>query len=332
MKKSFKFLLLLFLFILIINVLLQPMSSNDKSTLLVEIKPGTAGRQIGSLLQQKGIIKSKYTFNILLSLRGLDNSLKAGVYELSPSYNLNKVIDVLQEGRVATFKVTIPEGFTIEEIANRLSAITGYDSESFLSVARNGFDRAYIKKNSSSRFRLEGFIYPDTYIIPREYTPREIMAVMINEFEERWLENLEEKYRKGKEYTPYELVTIASLIEKEARLDEEKPLIAGVIYNRLKRNMLLQLDASVQYSLPAYKDRVLYSDLKLDSPYNTYLYPALPPGPISSPGDKSIQAALNPEDSDYLFYFARDDGSHVFSHNYQDHLKKQQQEKMRDKK
>ncbi|NLM96546.1 MAG: endolytic transglycosylase MltG [Halanaerobiaceae bacterium] len=302
--------------------LIQPVNKELETGIRVNIKSGTSVAGIAETLYNHRLIRSRTLFRLLVRFQGMENSLKAGVYNINPGDNLFEIIDQLVKGRVATYRVTIPEGYTVEEIAERLSALTEHSKEDFLRTARSSLGKDYLGNENKTRYPLEGFLYPDTYIIPEGYQVEEIYELMLSVFEERWLEELE---NNDLGYSPYEIMTIASLVEKEARLDKEKPIIAAVMYNRLKQDMFLQIDATVQYVLKERKERILYSDLKVDSPYNTYLYPGLPPGPIASPGAVSIEAALNPAEVDYLFYFARDDGSHVFSRSYREHLRLQEE-------
>jgi len=309
-KRAGKFFLLFVILlggVIRLFYLMEPVDINNHQVVDLIINKGSSSEQIAEELYSSNLIRSKFVFNLLLFFKGIDDNLKAGFYQFKPSYNIREVISIIHEGRVATFKVTIPEGFTLDDIAERMAELTPYSKETFLEDA-NSFD-----------YSLEGFLYPDTYIIPKDFTPEQIFEVMYREFKEKWLERLEDE-TKDSRYSPLDIVVIASLVEKEAKLAEEKPVIAAVIFNRLNQEMLLQIDASIQYALPTRKERVLYSDLQFDSPYNTYLYTGLPPGPICSPGDASIEATLNPESNDYLFYFALPDGSHVFSRTYQEHL------------
>lgn len=323
--------IILFIVLIIITIafwltfLISAVDSQENRTVLIKIESGTSSREIGNILYSRGLIKSKFLFNALVSLQGLDSQLKAGLYELKTSYSLTDILDRLVSGKIATFQITIPEGYTVEEVIDRLIEKTIYGRESYEEEARKRFNKPYLKElNKFVKYPIEGFLYPSTYYIPREYKPDQIFMVMLNEFEKRWLDRLEQETRE-REYSLTEIMTIASLIEEEAKLKEEKPLIAAVIYNRLKQGMFLQVDASVQYSLPVRKERVLYSDLNVNSLYNTYRHMGLPPGPISNPGDASIEAALYPAEVDYLFYFALPDGSHVFSRTYTEHLQKQRE-------
>lgn len=323
-----------FIFIILLTVFFRflfltgPVSKSEGEKVYVKIDKGSTSHEIGELLYNKNIIKSPKMFDLLVSIYNLGNNLQAGYYELNSSYPLGKVIDYLVQGRVATFKITIPEGFKAEEIAARYAARTRYSRDEFLKVIKNGnFTVDFLPdENIDYKYRLEGFLYPDTYIIPLGYSPAEMLEVPLNQFEKKWLP-LVNQSKMSKDFSVYDIITIASLIESEARLDEEKPLIAAVIYNRLKKDMFLQIDASVQYILEKRKVRILYSDLEIESPYNTYLNKGLPVGPICSPGARAIEAALKPADVDYTFYFALSDGSHMFSDSYYEHLKLQKQVK-----
>lgn len=322
---------IIFLLIIILTISLRviyimgPVDRNAKNGVQLIIESGTSGREIANKLYEKKLIRSRLIFNILISVKGMENSLKAGIYDIKASYDMEEIIALLVEGRVATFRVTIPEGFTIEEIASRLAVLTPYSEKEYISYAKQDMGRKYVEEDENIKYLLEGFLYPDTYVIPKEYSPEDIYEVMLSVFEERYLNVINNAVTS---FSTQEIMTIASMVEKEARLDKEKPIVAAVIYNRLKRNMLLQIDACIQYIMKDRKDRVLYSDLEIDSPYNTYIHRGLPPGPISNPGASSIEAALNPADVDYLFYFAKKDGSHVFSHSYREHLRLQNE--MRD--
>ncbi|AZO95703.1 endolytic transglycosylase MltG [Halocella sp. SP3-1] len=323
--------IIFFLFVILITVVFQisylmgPVDRNAERFVSLRVKPGTTSRELGEILENLGLIRSKSFYNVVMALTGYDSKLKAGLYDIKPSYNMMEIISLLVEGRIATYKVTIPEGFSVEEIAERLAEVTLYNKETFLQKANLVFNKPYLQESTSNiRYVLEGFLYPDTYVIPREYKPEQIFKLMLEEFERRWWDKLQDSSLASK-YSPYEIMIIASLIEEEAKIKEEKPLVSAVIYNRLKKRMPLQIDASIQYSLPARKERVLYSDLQVVSRYNTYRHYGLPPGPICSPGDDSIEAALKPAEKDYLFYFALEDGSHKFSRTYHKHIKLQQE-------
>jgi len=297
----------------------------------IKIERGSSLREIATQLQEEGIIRSRRIFEIYVLLNNYQGNLQAGTYIFSDNDDLLKVVDTLKEGETASYRITIPEGFTVEEIIERVSNVSDYSQEEVEEALTNSsIEREYFPGNDEVKYQSEGFLFPDTYIIPYDFTPEEIFQVMVTKFENKWLSQIENQLEKReaaeKNLSVADYVTIASLIEKEANLATEKPRIAGVIYNRLEQDMRLQLDASVQYALPDRVTRVLYSHLEVDSSYNTYRNDGLPPGPIASPGDESLKAALEPEENDYLFYFARPDGSHIFTSDYQEHLRRQREE------
>lgn len=310
---------------------MEPINSTDPVEIMVEIESGMSGRAIANLLEEEGIIKSSTAFYLLLRFKGIDN-LKAGYYRFSTSATLLEIIDKLERGEEEKFKVTIPEGFTLEEILNRFAALTlrEYDKEILAKEIRSRVSKLelpllfdQIEENSKISV-AEGIIIPTTYNFPMSYDEKNIAEDLIDYFREKRLPLLK-KAASESSYTAYELLIIASLIEKEGRLNSENKIIASVIYNRLEKGMPLQLDATVQYALAERTERVLYQDLETESPYNTYIINELPPTPIASPGDLAVKAALNPETSDYLFYFALEDGSHVFTKSYEEHLQKQRE-------
>lgn len=303
---------------------LQPVARNSDKVYTVNIDYGSTSKEVADLLHKKNIIRSPFAFNIVANILGYDNKLRAGYYEISPENNILEVIDIIKKGRVKTVKVSIPEGSTLKEIIHRFAEKTIYTKDDFLKSAKNiNIQKSYFPEQFDNiKFKLEGYLYPDTYRIEKKSKPSQIYNLMLKEFEKKWLAKLKEKAEDSK-FSISELVTIASIVEKEAKLVKEMPVIAGVIYNRLEKNKKLQIDATVQYVLPLRKERLLYSDLEFESKYNTYLYQGLPPGPISNPGSNSLEAVVKPDKNNYLFYFAKKDGSHVFSKTYQEHLQKQ---------
>ncbi|MBF8437595.1 endolytic transglycosylase MltG [Halanaerobiaceae bacterium Z-7014] len=287
---------------------------------LFVIESGSSVRAIASQLEQEGWIRSARLFEIYVLINDYQGRLQAGTYQFETGDNIFQIANQIVSGRAANFRVTIPEGFTVNEIVSRLSDFDHLEEEDLLNALDDQvLIRDYFPDDSEVVWPQEGFLFPDTYNLSYEMEPVDIFNTMINRFESHWLEELENNKNS---YTINEYVTMASLIEKEAQLNEEKPLIAGVIYNRLAQNMRLQLDATVQYALEERVSRVLYGHLEIESPYNTYLSSGLPPGPIASPGDNALAAVLEPEDSDYLFYFARPDGSHIFTKSYEEHLER----------
>jgi UPF0755 protein len=243
--------------------------------------------------------------------------MKAGEYELQPSMALVQIIDKLARGDATAVWFTVPEGYTVDQVADTLAQLGMVDRRRFLNLVQSGSAR-FDQGLKIPRRSLEGYLFPDSYKFKKGVSERTIVAGMLHNFHSKVAEDLGEDVRSSS--LPLDkIVTLASLIEREARVPEDRPLIAAVIYNRMKRHMLLQIDASVLYALGHHKERVLLADLKVNSPYNTYKYPGLPPGPICSPGLASIRAALRPARADYLYYVARADGSHIFSTTLAEH-------------
>ncbi len=329
---------LIFLFLIIIvsifvksYSLVIPVSYHSKQPILIEIKKGATGNQIATQLYNKGLIRSPRAFKLILSLKKANDDLKAGNYKLNQSDNLFAIINKILSGQVMNFRFTIPEGFTAEEVVARAVNLTDLQVADFRKAMPQVAERfklesavaAKLGPNEEMRL-LEGYLYPETYFFDKNVSAESMLNFLVNNFMINWQDKLEKKAAET-EFSPYELLTIASMIEAEAKQDEEKAIVASVIYNRLAEEMLLQIDATVQYILPERKERLLYEDLEVDSKYNTYQQVGLPPGPISNPGAKAIEAALNPADTDYLFYFAKNDGTHVFTKNYEQHLIKQRE-------
>jgi UPF0755 protein len=247
-------------------------------------------------------------------LRGQSAQIKAGEYLIDPSHKLTDIINNLTLGAVVTQKFTIPEGLHIKQIASVLQQSGVVGKEEFILAANN--------PGISEKFNIpfdsvEGFLFPDTYIVAKGLSGEQIVNIMVEHFFEKLHEI------SFTDYSEDELqraIIIASLVEKEAVVDGERPIIAAVFYNRLLKEKRLESCATVQYILGKSKERLLFSDLKVDSPYNTYLHEGLPPGPISNPGIKSIKAALYPADVEYLFFVSKRDGTHHFSNSYREHL------------
>ncbi|MFW5998190.1 MAG: endolytic transglycosylase MltG [Bacillota bacterium] len=334
MKKSgiiFFIIIIIITGILRINFLLSPVDRNNDNQVSIKINSGSSSIEIADKLIDKGLVRSRLLFIFVINFYGIDDKLQAGYYKFSYSDSLRQIIYDILRGKIATFKVSVPEGYNVEDIAARLEEVTPYHKEDFLDIAKKTEMVSSIVElpdSDNRKYPVEGFLYPDTYNIPLEYGPEKIIKEMIDQFKSKWkdeLENYVSESEKKLDLDLYDYVIIASLIEKEAKLEQEKSIISAVIHNRMEQDMPLQIDASVQYILSEWKDRLMYNDLEEESPYNTYLFKGLPQGPICSPGSKSLKAALKPSDDDYLFYFALDDGSHVFTHTYREHIDKQNQ-------
>lgn len=278
--------------------------------------------EISKQLQDKSIIKSKDMFIMYTKLNRFSDNVKDGNFIIKPNTGYKELISKLQGGQSDFYIVTIPEGFTLYQIGERLEKSTSIKKEKFLQLSIKDLNlNNLVSERTNTYYDLEGFLYPDTYYIPNEATDRDISSLMFSTFKSIFSD---EYIQRAKELglDINQVITIASLIEKEAANDSERKKISGVIYNRIKKGMMLQVDASVIYAINKGKTgmkKVSYNDLKVQDPYNTYVYKGLPPGPIAAPGKPSIEAALYPEKHDYLYYVANGEG-HVFSKTYEEHL------------
>ncbi|UCB47351.1 MAG: endolytic transglycosylase MltG [Spirochaetota bacterium] len=282
---------------------------------LFSIKKGESVYAIAHGLEESGIIRSEKFFIFLVRTSRNAKVVKSGVYGIDLGMKNTDILRMITRGIVATEKFTIPEGLHIKQIADLLERKKIVGADEFIEASSN---QRILEKYNIPFDSAEGFIFPDTYIIAQDLSAEQIVEVTI----ERFFSSLSDiPYRDFSDDELSKVVIIASLVEKEAKLDEERPLIAAVFYNRLQNGKRLEACSTVQYILGKTKDRLLYSDLKIKSPYNTYLHTGLPPGPISNPGIKSLRAAVYPAEVDYLFFVSKRDGSHHFSTTYSEHLK-----------
>ena len=298
-------------------------ASGESRPVAVQIPEGATTSDIAELLEGKNVIRSGFAFRLAVRVRGLGSSIEAGQYALQTNMRLGEALDILEAGPIPeeTFTVTIPEGLRLEQVADRVSDDLGLDGKRFLSAAESGEFALppYLPEGSET---VEGFLFPKTYEFVTDVTEDQVIERLLEQFGDE-AGTLEWGRAERLGLDPYEVVIVASLIEREARLDEERPKVASVIYNRLREEMLLQIDATVEYALPEHKNRLTYEDYEYPSPYNTYLNPGLPPTPIASPSLASLHAALNPAKTDFLFYLVVDPGTgkHEFAETYQEFLR-----------
>jgi UPF0755 protein len=281
------------------------------------VPPGSTADAIGRKLEARGLVRHPFVFRLLVRSRGLGGQLKAGEYALEGPLSLEDIVVLLARGEVVRNEVTIPEGRTIEETA-ALAAAEGVVLDDFLEAAR---DPALIRDLDAEASDLEGYLFPDTYEIPLATDPAvSLVRRMVGRFREVVAP---ERTRIGKkELTVREVVILASLVELETAATEERPRIAAVFHNRLERRMLLQTDPTIIYALKqegTWDGNIRRRDLELDSPFNTYRHPGLPPGPIGSPGREAILAVLDPADTHDLYFVSRNDGTHHFSATLTEH-------------
>lgn len=284
---------------------------------LIEIPAGATSPQIAALLEANGVVGSARLFQVYVRLRGDDRSLKAGTYALETRSSMADALRRLTRGEVETVAVTIPEGFQIIDMAGRLAEITGLDSASVVAYLRSD---SLVERLGVPGPTVEGYLFPDTYRFARGVPIHVVALTMVERYRAVWtperLARLE-----GTGMTEREVVTLASIVQTEARQVAEMPRIAGVYHNRLREDWLLQADPTVLYALGGYRARLLYAaiDSVQDNPYNTYSNRGLPPGPIASPGERAIDATLSPEEHEYMFFVAQPDGFHSFSRTLGEH-------------
>jgi UPF0755 protein len=309
---------------------LKPMPSANEAVRFT-IPSGSSSTEITHILQKNGLIRNSTLFWYYLKYSNEGNQFKAGTYEMKPGVTKNEIIDHLNKGDIVKLEMlrfTIPEGLNVEQITEKLSSQKIVEKSAFLKLVDS--NRSYncrwtadIPKDKTIKHRLEGYLYPDTYEMKKGSTAVDVVERMLCEWDRKlaqlpsdWQTQLEHK-----SLTFHELLTIASLIEREVVVENERAVVAGVIYNRLNKKMPLQIDATVQYLFDQSKDRLFEKDLQIESPYNTYLHTGLPPGPIASPSLASIKAALYPKESKYLYYVTKKDGTsaHLFAETFDQH-------------
>ncbi|WAM34370.1 endolytic transglycosylase MltG [Caldicellulosiruptor morganii] len=321
-KSKWLLILILFLVILLISVVYK-MQNAKVIEAYVEIPQNSSVKSVAKILKEKGIIKNPYLF--MLYVKAKKCRLAAGNYRLSSSMSYKELCEALQKGVVfkKTVRFTIPEGFTCVQIAEKLSSLGIVDRERFLNEINNcNFDFQFKYPSKNVKYKLEGFLYPDTYEVFEGESEKDIIKRMLNRFVDVYNSI---KNSKTTQLSDIQTIILASIVEKEAKKDFERPLIAGVFINRLNQGMRLESCATVEYILPVHKEVLSLSDVRIKSPYNTYLYNGLPPSAICNPGRKSLLAALNPQKTDYLFFVARKDGTHVFSKTFEEHINAQKE-------
>lgn len=291
---------------------------------IINIPKGSDLKTVSSILKGDGIIKDTMAFNLLAKYKSAEGNLKAGEYQLSPDMPPLQILNLILEGKVYQYPVTIPEGYNIFEIASLLNKKGLAEREKFVLLA---FNRDFIESLGIEANNLEGYVFPDTYYIHKDMDESVIIKKMVDTFRKTVLSEITDEYQK-KGLTMHQIITLASLIEKETGNEGEKPIISAVFHNRFKKRMRLQCDPTVIYALLLkglkekkiiYDGNIRKEDLSIDSPYNTYRYAGLPPGPIANPGKSSIHAAMHPSVSKYIYFVSKNDGSHHFSSTIEEH-------------
>lgn len=304
-------------------------TSTPGATILISIQEGESAQEMGEKLEDEGIIASGLLFRVLVALQGYEDKLVAGDYEFEKGMPTLEVLERIRRGQTAPLVVTIREGLRAEEIAELMEDKTVVPAEDFLEAIESWYEFSFLYTKPYWA-NLEGYLFPDTYFFSRNMTAEEVVLQILENFDQR----LDSELRQQADVaglSMHTVLTLASIVEREAQVPDERPVIAGVFLKRLRRGMPLEADPTVQYAVgndPAsvarygyWKQELTQTDLEVDSPYNTYRNAGLPRGPICNPGLDSIRAVVTPEQTDYLYFVARADGSHVFAETLEEHLR-----------
>jgi UPF0755 protein len=275
-------------------------------------------KAIAATLQKEGVIRYRGYFEIIGRIEGISRKVRVGYYGLSTNMSLWEVLDALRKGKIIEYEVVIPEGYNLYQIAWTLSGTPLVsDPQDFIRLVKN---KEYAHSLGIDADSLEGYLFPDTYYFPKGIKLEDIPLRMVQRYRAVFVDSYRNRARELG-FTEHQIVTLASIVEKEAKVSSERKLISAVYHNRLKMGMKLQADPTAVYGTKAWVTNVTSQDLRRKSPYNTYLHKGLPPGPIANPGEGSILATLYPDNADYLFFVAQGDGSHFFSRDFDSHEK-----------
>ncbi|MCF7859855.1 MAG: endolytic transglycosylase MltG [Candidatus Cloacimonetes bacterium] len=310
--------------LLVVTVLLLAVHAlipRKLNEVIIDIPRGASARAIAAQLYDNNIIPNKLTFYFYVKLTNIEKELSYGKYLFSGKQSIPDIIRTLHEGNVVLRKATIPEGLTIRKTAKLLSQKGFIDYEKFVALSN---DSIFVKKLTGFSIpSLEGFLFPETYHLPYEASEQYIIKALVENF---FKQTQDLDFAPTNNLNFYEIIILASIVEKEAKFKEELGTIASVYLNRIKYDYKLQADPTIAYALEQkgkIRRKIYYRDLKIESPYNTYMYMGLPPTPICSPSASAIQAVLNPEETDFFFFFANGNGYHEFNQTYQQHINQQ---------
>ena len=296
-----------------------PTAVEEEKRINVKIREGNSTAEIAERLAEKGIIDSSLRFRILARFYGYDDKFRPGAYTFAANMSDDEVFEKLLTGEKKFVRFTVPEGFGVKEIAERLYNLDLVDKDEFLKAAEDFTPYEYMRKRQNVFFAAEGFLFPDTYNVESDMEVGELLELMASTFDSKLTPSMR-KRAEGMGLSVYDLITLASLVEREVRFPEDRPIVAQVLLKRLKLNMPLQTDATLQYLMDAPKEEVSIADTQIDSPYNTYQHTGLPPGPIANPGMAAIEAVLHPAETDYLYFVADKLGHNHYAYTYEEHL------------
>ena len=318
MAKRRKIIISVF-FILILTIVFLAVfqKTKENKTIEVFIPKGSSPYKISKILKDSEIISSQKVFLALIKIYGYSSKLKAGLYDFNTTDSLVSIINKIKNGESKNIKITIPEGFNIKQIAQILSDNNICNKDKFIELADNK--------------QMEGYLFPNTYFLFPQTPEQDIIKTMNDEFNKFWTKERKERLQQINKSLKNVLI-LASIVEKEAVADEERPIIAGVFLNRLAKGMKLESCSTVLYAMGINKERLSFEDLKIDSPYNTYKYKGLPPGPICNPGAKAIDAVLYPKQTNSLYFVSKGNGTHYFSSTFEQHVRNKIESKKKNKK
>lgn len=292
-----------------------PMNARDPSTALFEVLPQQSLKAVSKELENQGLIRHAWAFNIMAQVKKQDTAIRAGEFELSKSMTPEQILHRIVNGPMFGRKVTVKEGVSIRDIGILIEQ-AGVGSKSEFDAALQ--DQNLLRTTGVRAQSFEGFLFPDTYEFSRSTPAAKVIQTMVTRFNQAWTTEFEDRAQNLK-MTKNEVLTLASIVEKESGNSKEQPLIASVFHNRLKRGMRLQADPTVIYGIPNYNGNITKEDLLTPTPYNTYVIDGLPPGPIANPGLSAIRATLYPLETPFLYFVADGTGNHIFSEDLGDH-------------
>jgi len=296
----------------------EQMAVDKNQPIYLTVKPGMAASDLREQLYVRGVVNDRLALWWDMKVKGYDGKIQTGTYAFDPGSEPQEVVRKLVTGETSVIKFTIPEGFGVQDIAKRLAAAGLADEKTFLAEAKDFVPYDYVGRHPNTRYACEGFLFPDTYELRGNEDNVTIMKMMARDFDERFTPEMR-ALAQSQGLSIYQVVTLASLVEKEARYAEDRPIIAQVFLKRLRIGMPLQSDTTLQYLLNEPKEDVTIADTQMESPYNTYQNMGLPPGPIASPGMAAIDAVLHPASTDYLYFVADRQGHNHYSMTYEEH-------------
>lgn len=299
-------------------VFLKAKPSKTHNEKIIDILPGSTPKHISNILAKERVVTSDTKFYLLIRILNRGKDIKAAEYQFFTDIGPLEVLDILTSGKPYLHKVSVPEGSSMNQIGDILENKEIVSKEEFLKAAH---DSELLKRNGIEANSAEGYLFPETYSFAKRSNGRDVVNKMLNTFQDNYDPAWDVEGKKYN-FSRQQIVTLASIIEKETGVPSERPLISAVMHNRLKQGMKLQSDPTVIYGIPSYSGNITKRDLLTRTPYNTYTNYGLPPGPIASPGKESLRAAVFPANVKYIFFVSKNDGSHTFTETYKEHLKK----------